>query len=193
MKKIGRPLIMEKRNISAQKVIRAYQMLKSTRKAAAVLKISNWKVWHVLEENGIPRSRQGLPDGVRWKKGKISMVERWKKKNKDVILPTDTEDLMQLTGCTKNSAKRHITRMLMPLRHALRDLPLLTLKNVALYDHTNALVATRDILQYRAFVDRKTYLLKIEAILKDGTEVLFEYDEEDIPKLFDVLSAGPSE
>jgi hypothetical protein len=191
--KRGRPLILEKRGISAAKVIRAYQLGGSTRKAAALLRVSNWRIWHTLHESGQKMNPSGLPASDRWTGGRSGAVDGWARKHPDIALPTRADDLAVLCDVSLGAARFYLKKRLRPLyalRRAAVDIRRLP---IALRAEDGRVYATASVLSYRIKVERKTVSLRIEAILRSGKEVCFRIREADLPSFTALLSAGPYE
>lgn len=86
------------------RIVRAYQVNKSIRKVAALVKVSYGTVHNVLEERGVLLPWSGFTRVNRWRGGNRGAVARWIEHHQDVVLPPNTRDLARLTGLTIKDA-----------------------------------------------------------------------------------------
>lgn len=108
MKKKGRPDFLAKFRGPKEKILRAYQVHKSTRKVAKLLGCSNATVWKVLKSSGVPVRKSGIPADARWNKGRRGSVAIWVSSHPNVVLPPTAKEIMSLTSCTKGAVYAYL-------------------------------------------------------------------------------------
>lgn len=193
MSRTGRPRILEKRGIPPMKVVRAYQMTKSVRRAAALLHIGYTKVWMVLKEQNVERQPVGMQAKYRYNGGRVGAVKMYAKKHPGVVLPTDSAALAALVGCSRGAARWYLKMYMKPLYSMAKRLTDLRTANVALRSENGKLIAMRDVLNYRVHVERRVCSLRIDCLLKSGQEERFVIRSTDLPSLSALIfTANPS-
>jgi hypothetical protein len=106
-----------------RKVIAAYRMNGSLRKAAIVLGLSFWKTRELMKTSGfVMKPRGGFSHkGKRKHKPRGGSFAIWLRENPDVKLPLDLNEIASITKCSKNAIKCSLYR----LRRQGKKIPLL--------------------------------------------------------------------
>jgi hypothetical protein len=112
-----------KREVNVKKVIAAYRMNGSLRKAASVLGLSFWKTRELMKESGfLMKPRGGFSHkGKKKHKPRGGSFARWLRENPSIKLPLDLQEIAKITGCSPNAIKCSLYR----LRKKGKKIPLL--------------------------------------------------------------------
>lgn len=112
-----------KREVDIKKVIAAYRMNGSLRKAALVLGLSFWKTREMMRASGfLMKPRGGFSHkGKKKHKPRGGSFARWLRENPTVKLPLDLPEIVRITGCSPNAVKCALYR----LRKKGKPIPLL--------------------------------------------------------------------
>jgi len=115
----NRSVFQRVRNLTPQKILRAYQVFGSCRAAGKVLGISRKSVERHLRSIGIELK----PPGGSFMKGKsfkdlhpdtnplhYSCLANWIREHKDVSLPRDISAIVEMTHCSENSVRAYLRR-----------------------------------------------------------------------------------
>ena len=95
------------------KVIAAYRMNGSLRSTAYVLGLSFWKTREILLRSGFSMKPRGGAShkGKKKSKPRGGSFAVWLRENPGVKLPLDLDEIVKMTGCSKNAIKCSLSRL----------------------------------------------------------------------------------
>jgi len=112
-----------KKKIDPKKMIAAYRMHGSLKKAASVLGISFWKARNLMKKSGyLMKARGGSSHkGKHKKKPRRGSFAIWLREHPEIKLPLNLQEIAKITGCSSNAIKCSLYR----LRKKGKKIPLL--------------------------------------------------------------------
>jgi hypothetical protein len=91
------------------KIVKAYKVFGSTRKAAKAIGCSNYTVCMVVRAAGLRPTEQGLTAANRWRGGRgPGTVAKWSRAHPDVIIPLRAAAIEKLIGCPRKDAYHYL-------------------------------------------------------------------------------------
>lgn len=166
----------EKQEHFKVRLLKAYEVYKTTRGVARALGISHPTASKYLKKYG----KEVLEPGgyyARVRPGRAkrtSKFHEWLKQNEGIVLPRSPKAQAELSGCTEDTIRSYWKRERKIFREQVRNIPDLRTKGVPLEDLEGAVYLSTEIKQYKLLADVTAFVLYIDATLRNGKKVMFK-------------------
>lgn len=167
-----------RRVLSQAKVVKAYRVARTTRKAAKLLGVSHWTVQKYLHAAGIPMRRGRIPTKQKYIPNRQwSRVATWLRKHQGITLPRSPKQLAFIIGVSTDSVKCYLYRRREYERRKAILMPDLRQLDITFRVGERTLT-THDIERYELDVDPWTFRYHIKAEMKGnpGVPIRFQID-----------------
>ena len=165
---------MERKRIASDRLIMAYKKYKTCRATAKALGVSHATVSKMLKGMGVPvLERLEATKIARKRVSHYGKFAQFLREYKGKPLPRSISQLMELSGCTKDTIACYLTRRRKSVKAALKELPDLRSILVKLQDDLGDIHSSKDILIYEYAVDRFSLQTSILCEMKSGTKMVF--------------------